>query len=73
MRAAYYSKQGPAREVLRIGELPTPQPVLAAARLVPARQMTDSGASAAYYGQPKAMRPQPVAGHVVEPVPPQCR
>ena len=26
MRAAYYSKQGPAREVLRIGELPTPQP-----------------------------------------------
>jgi NADPH:quinone reductase len=26
MRAAFYSKQGPAREVLRIGDLPTPQP-----------------------------------------------
>jgi NADPH2:quinone reductase len=26
MRAAVYSKQGPAREVLRIDELPTPQP-----------------------------------------------
>lgn len=26
MRAAYYEKQGPAGEVFRIGELPTPQP-----------------------------------------------
>jgi NADPH2:quinone reductase len=26
MKAAYYEKQGPAAEVLRVGELPTPQP-----------------------------------------------
>lgn len=26
MRAAYYEKHGPAREVLRVGELPTPRP-----------------------------------------------
>ena len=26
MRAAWYERQGPAREVLRVGELPTPTP-----------------------------------------------
>ena len=31
MRAAFYTRQGPAREVLQIGEQPTPQP----AELVP--------------------------------------
>ena len=33
MRAAFYSKQGPAREVLRIGDLPTPQPGLGEVRV----------------------------------------
>jgi NADPH2:quinone reductase len=26
MRAAFYMKQGPAREVLQVGEQPTPEP-----------------------------------------------
>ncbi len=26
MRAVYYERQGPAREVLQIGELPDPEP-----------------------------------------------